>query len=70
MVVISGPEATAGSTFIFLKKSGITVPKKLDSAIAASIAMPIQPETRNAYDAALPVANRNSPTNPHDNAPK
>lgn len=37
---MSGPEATAGSTPIFLKKIGITVPEMLESSIAAMSAMP------------------------------
>ena len=46
MVVISGPEATAGSTFIFLKNIGISVPTALDMSIATSIEAPIQLDTR------------------------
>lgn len=46
MVVISGPEATAGSILIFLKITGMTVPKKLDKSIAASSEMPMQPEVK------------------------
>ena len=41
-VVINGPEATAGSIFIFLKSMGISVPPRLEHIIAISSDAPIQ----------------------------
>ena len=45
MVVINGPDATAGSTLIFLKNSGIHVPTAPEMTIATTSAIPMQPET-------------------------
>lgn len=53
IVVMRGPYATAGSTLIFLKKSGIRVPTALDISIATIIDTPIQPETAKENDAAF-----------------
>ena len=55
MVVISGPEATAGSIWIFLKNIGISVPTRLDISIASISAAPIQSEmlNENSIDAPL-----------------
>lgn len=44
-VVISGPDATAGSIPIFLKKIGISVPTRLAISIAIKSEIPIQNET-------------------------
>ena len=48
--MISGPEATAGSTPIWLKKIGIAIPTKLKISIARSNDNPIQAEIANAAD--------------------
>ena len=55
MVVISGPEATAGSTPNFLNRMGIMVPEREDASIASTIAIPRQPETEKAKMAAFPL---------------
>ena len=44
-VVISGPDATAGSILIFLKNNGIQVPTALEINIANNSATPIHPDT-------------------------
>ena len=53
--MISGPEATAGSIWIFLKNIGISVPTRLDISIASISAAPIQSEmlNENSIDAPL-----------------
>lgn len=55
--MISGPEATAGSIWIFLKNIGISVPTRLDISIASISAAPIQSEmlNENSIDAPLKV---------------
>ena len=53
MVVMRGPDATAGSTLIFLKKRGISVPTALEISIARTRDIPIQPETAYAKSAVL-----------------
>ena len=68
--MMSGPEATAGSTPIFLKKIGITVPEMLESSIAAMSAMPMQPETPNAMSAASPRSRRYAPMSANEAAPR
>ncbi len=49
MVVISGPEATAGSILILLKSSGMQVPVSDEASVDASIetptAMPVDAQT-------------------------
>lgn len=47
-VVMSGPEATAGSIWILWKNIGMIVPTKLEITIATISEMPTQPEIRNA----------------------
>ena len=47
-VVMSGPEATAGSTLIFLKNMGMAVPTKLEITMDSSSDTPTQPERQNA----------------------
>ena len=42
MVVIMGPDATAGSIFIFLNRSGMIVPPKDENVIAARSDAPMQ----------------------------
>ena len=54
--MISGPEATAGSMFIFLNIKGITVPDRPDKNIADNKAAPVQNETANAEMAGCPFA--------------
>ena len=51
-MVISGPDATAGSILIFLKNIGISVPTALETAIAISNASPIHPDAEKAKIAA------------------
>jgi hypothetical protein len=53
IVVISGPDATAGSTWILLKKSGINVPTALEITIATKRENPMQAEIANAMGALL-----------------
>ena len=48
MVVMRGPEATAGSTLMALKKMGMTVPEMLESSMDSTSARPIQAETAKA----------------------
>ena len=48
MVVISGPDATAGSILIFLKNSGISVPTAPEITIATIRDRPIQPDTASS----------------------
>ena len=48
IVVIKGPEATAGSIFIFLNKRGISVPPSAEMNIASARETPMQP----AYESA------------------
>lgn len=48
MVVISGPEATAGSTFSFLNIIGMTVPAMLDKSMDTRRATPVHREIENA----------------------
>ena len=55
MVVMSGPEATAGSTFIFFSRIGIPVPAMLESTMAVSSAIPVQSEMENACSAVCPL---------------
>ena len=45
MVVINGPEATAGSIWIFLKNNGIQVPTALEISMASNREHPIHAET-------------------------
>lgn len=47
-VVISGPDATAGSIFILWKNNGTNVPTRLEIAIAKSNEMPTHPDIRKA----------------------
>jgi hypothetical protein len=58
MVVINGPDATAGSILIFLNITGIIVPKNAEHTIAVNRAIPIQPEIRKASDGAVDVSIR------------
>ena len=53
MVVINGPEATAGSMLIFLKNIGIRVPTALDINIAVNNEIPMHPDTEKAKSHAL-----------------
>ena len=46
--MISGPDATAGSTFILWKKIGMIVPIKLDTIIAIKSENPTMLDTLNA----------------------
>ena len=48
IVVISGPEAAAGSTPTLLKKIGTAVPTKLEITIASKSAIPMQKEIKKA----------------------
>ena len=48
IVVIRGPEATAGSILSFLNIIGIAVPETLDKTMDISIAAPMQAETAKA----------------------
>jgi cytochrome bd-type quinol oxidase subunit 1 len=48
MVVISGPDATAGSTWILLKNSGMSVPTALDITIATKSEKPITADIAKA----------------------
>ena len=48
MVVINGPDATAGSTWILWKNIGMIVPTKLEITIATTSDIPTHPESRNA----------------------
>ncbi len=52
MVVISGPDATAGSTFILWKNSGTKVPMKLDIIMDTKREIPTQPEIIKACNKA------------------
>lgn len=54
-MVIIGPDATAGSIFIFLKKSGVSVPTALDTIMASISEMPIQPDIAKEYTIPLPL---------------
>lgn len=47
MVVINGPDATAGSIFILLKNIGTSVPIRLEITIDAKSENPTQPDTIN-----------------------
>ena len=47
-VVMSGPDATAGSTPIFLKKIGMMVPMAVDMVMDTRRAIAVQPETLKA----------------------
>lgn len=47
-VVISGPDATAGSILSFFRASGITVPVILERKTEINNATPVQEETKNA----------------------
>ena len=46
--MISGPEATAGSTPIFLKKIGMTVPMAVDMVMDTRRAIAVHPDTLKA----------------------
>ena len=48
MVVMSGPDATAGSMWILWNSMGMMVPTKLEMTIATMREMPTQPESRKA----------------------
>ena len=48
IVVINGPDATAGSMFILLKKRGTIVPINPETNMAAISAMPAQPDMAKA----------------------
>ena len=48
MVVIRGPDATAGSMWILWNSMGMMVPTKLEMTIATMREMPTQPESRKA----------------------
>ena len=48
MVVMSGPDATAGSIWILWNSMGMTVPTRLEMTIATMRETPTQPESRNA----------------------
>lgn len=48
IVVISGPDATAGSTLILWKNIGINVPTRLDITIAAIKDIPTHADIANA----------------------
>ena len=49
IVVMSGPDATAGSMCSLSNMSGIAVPTKPEISIASNRAAPTQPETAKAY---------------------
>ena len=57
-VVISGPDATAGSTPIFWKKIGMIVPDKEEISMASTIAVPRHPETAKAKGTVFPFRTR------------
>ena len=48
MVVMRGPDATAGSMWILWNSMGMMVPTKLEMTIATMREMPTQPESRKA----------------------
>ena len=48
MVVMSGPEATAGSMWILWNSMGMTVPTRLETTMAMISATPTQPDSRKA----------------------
>ena len=48
MVVMSGPEATAGSMWILWNSMGMTVPTRLEITMATTRDTPTQPESRKA----------------------
>ena len=55
MVVMSGPDATAGSTFSHLKIIGITVPDKLERTIDSNSATPVQRDIEKANSGDWPL---------------
>ena len=68
--MMSGPEATAGSMWIFLKNSGMQVPTALEISIASSSAMPMQAETENANIMVFPLNKKmKSPMTAKDRTP-
>ena len=67
MVVIRGPEATAGSIFIFLKNIGTVVPTKLDITIDMSKDIPTHPETQKENNGGLDLKTQTyKPINKND----
>ena len=69
--MISGPDATAGSTFIFLNANGTAVPQMLESRMDTTSAMPVHSETENAIMTVCPFsATRYSPMHTTDNVPR
>ena len=58
MVLIKGPDAMAGSIFIFLNTIGIIAPLNPEIIIAATNAKPIHPETANANSIGFPLTNQ------------
>ena len=70
-MVISGPEATAGSTPIFLKNIGTSVPTPLEISIASMRAEPIQADTANENHTGYPLNSMiYSPTNSTESTPR
>ena len=55
---MSGPEATAGSMWIFLKNNGMQVPTALEISIASSREEPMQADTAKAKIRVLPLNNQ------------
>ena len=53
---IKGPEATAGSIFIFLKRIGTAVPEMLERNIATKSAIPVQRATERAIVSVSPLS--------------
>ena len=56
--MMSGPEATAGSMWIFLKNNGMQVPTALEISIASSREEPMQADTAKAKIRVLPLNNQ------------
>ena len=54
-VVISGPDATAGSMLILWKRRGTSVPTRLEMMMATRRETPTQPEIRRAVPTAYPL---------------
>ena len=48
--MISGPDATAGSTFILWKNNGTNVPTRLEIIIDTNNDIPTQPDIINALN--------------------
>lgn len=64
------PDATAGSTPIFWKKIGITVPNKEEISMASIMAAPRHPETAKAKDSPFPFKTRYPPITRKEDMPR